>query len=351
MNANFDLLVSGCNTRCAHCYVNGGPGGLMRTEDALFCIDWLDELASLLPFEASFTLDNEPMNHPDIALIVKKAASVGHIEYFHHGMTSGIALVRRPDREEVLRTYLECGFREFGITVHGNAAHHDGIVRREGAYRLACEAAALAKNVGAEVSVSLMFNRFFAEDADDIDGLTERLAPSSVWFAIPNYTPHVNMPGYEGYRGTEADLEALSPMLEKWGVNAEALLKEARTVARLREELIAVLDPAELFARPQEELYLSIRQNGDLYVGNTGAETELLGNIRALDPAAAAGRIARLPGNRDFGAFYEADRIPGRETLVSAAERLPGELLYSDLPSALYRVLAELGIPTRIIKP
>ena len=57
MTVNFDILVSGCNTRCKHCYVNGGPGSMMKLEDAFLFIEKLDALAELLPFEASFTLD------------------------------------------------------------------------------------------------------------------------------------------------------------------------------------------------------------------------------------------------------------------------------------------------------
>ncbi len=86
MTVNFDFLVSGCNTRCQHCYVNGGPGSMMTLEDALLFIEKLDTLAELLPFEASFTLDNEPMNHPDVASIIRKAAAVNHIEHYHHGI-------------------------------------------------------------------------------------------------------------------------------------------------------------------------------------------------------------------------------------------------------------------------
>ena len=48
MAINFDLLISGCNTRCRHCYVNGGPGPMMPAELALLCIEKLDTLAALL---------------------------------------------------------------------------------------------------------------------------------------------------------------------------------------------------------------------------------------------------------------------------------------------------------------
>ena len=43
------------------------------------------------------------------------------------------------------------------------------------------------------------------------------------------------------------------------------------------------------------------------------AETECLGNMRTLDIPAAARRIRELPGNRDWGAFYDAGLLPGRE--------------------------------------
>ena len=46
MEINFDFLLSGCNTRCKHCYVNGGPGSMMKSEDALLFIEKLDELAA-----------------------------------------------------------------------------------------------------------------------------------------------------------------------------------------------------------------------------------------------------------------------------------------------------------------
>ena len=80
-------------------------------------IEKLDALAELLPFEASFTLDNEPMNHPDIASIIRKAKTTRYIENYHHGMTSGIALMCRKDRHGVMQAYLDCGYRDFGITV------------------------------------------------------------------------------------------------------------------------------------------------------------------------------------------------------------------------------------------
>ena len=93
---------------------------------------------------------------------------------------------------------------------------------------------------------------------------------------------------------------------------------------------------------------MTVHQNGDLFIGNTGVETERLGNLRALDIQETAERISELPGNRDYGAFYEEDRLPDSAGLIRALDQLPQDLLYSDRASVIYRALTALGVPTRI---
>ncbi len=108
-------------------------------------------------------------------------------------MTSGIALMHRKDRQAVMQAYLDCGYSDFGMTIHGNACHHDEIVRRDGAFQTAIEAAEYMNSCGAEVGMSLMFNRFFAEDASEMDAKIQQLRPAYTYFAIPRlYTayPH-----------------------------------------------------------------------------------------------------------------------------------------------------------------
>ncbi len=351
MEINFDLLVAGCSTRCRHCYVRGGPGPSMPSEDAVRCIRALDEIASRLSSPVSFTLDNEPFSHPGVGEILRAAASAEHAKYFHHGMTTGIALMARPDRDEVLDAYLDLGYDEFGITLHGAEEHHDGIVRRKGAFDASVRAAGWLKSRGAKVSVSLMFGRFFSEDRDGIGETLEQLAPDFVWFAVPNYTPHADMAAYEPYRGTIGDLEAFAPVLRKWRKDADAILEDAarHTPAAAVMAFEDGLSLREEFERPQDELYLSVHADCRLYVGNSGAETEYLGDLRTLDPAALADRISALPGNRDYGAFYDRNRLPSQDALVNAMKRLSPDVLYADLPSVVCRGLDGLGIPTKIL--
>ncbi len=351
MDINFDLIISGCNTRCRHCYVNGGPGRSIPLPDALRCIARLDELGAALPVPASFTMDNEPFNHPDIAAIIRAAASVKHIAHFHHGMTTGIALLRRPDKEAAVRAYLDCGYKDFGITLHGSPEHHDEIVRREGACEASVKAAKFLKSCGAELSVSLMMNRFFPEDAGWISRTLDQLWPDFIFFAVPNYTPHASMPEYEPYRASLADLQALSGRLQLWGQKPSECLcnAEKSTPAAMAEQLEQGLSLQDLFAQKQEELYLSVHQDRLLYMGNTGAETACLGDLDTIDIAAAAGKISRAPGNRDYGAFYAPDLLPGQEELICALKRLPPDTLYGDPASVICRGLAELRTPTRIL--
>lgn len=351
MEINFDFLLSGCNTRCKHCYVNGGPGPMMPLEDALLCIEKLECMGKYLPEGTSFTLDHEPMNHPDLGKILRAAAQNTYCRNYHHGMTSGIALMHRGDRDAIVQTYFDCGCRTFGITIHGTAEHHDEIVRRSGAFEKSMSAAEFLRQMGAEVEVSLMLNRFFAEDAEDITRTLESLHPHKIYLAIPIFTPHANMMDFEPYRATVETWEALQEVLPRWGCDPQAVqkagnLQTAQTaVARLRtaENLEA------LFSQPQEELYLTIHPDCKLYVGNSGGETQCLGDLRTLSPEAAAERIHALPGNRDYTAYYDLAALPSMGALLDTLGSLPQNLIYGDFESVLYRGLVEMGIPTRLI--
>ncbi len=349
---NIDFLVAGCNTRCQHCYVNGGPGPMMPVEDAIACIEMLDILAKNLSEEASFTLDHEPMNHPHIDQILYAAAHTRHIQNYHHGMTTGIGLMHRKDKDAVVKAYLDQGCNTFGITIHGSAEHHDEIVRRKGAYDTAVAAAAYLKERGAKIEVSLMLNRHFAEDAGSITAMLDQLQPDYIGFAIPIFTPHKNMMDFEPHRASMETVTALSGYLSRWGQKEADIIKaaEQNTIASTIARLEQGIDLKDLFAQEQDELYLTLHQDCNLYVGNSGTETQCLGDLRQIDLKATAERINALPGNRDYEAFYNIVVLPTTAQLVEALGKLPGNMVYGDFESVIYRGLVALNIPTRILK-
>ncbi len=212
-------------------------------------------------------------------------------------------------------------------------------------------AAEYLKNQGFSVSVSLMFNRFFPADARELNRTIEALEPDFLYFAPPIYTPHPRMAEFELCRGNLSDLRALSGWLREWRQDPEDTVYRAEqatpgAVLRFLEQGRTV---RELFAEKQEELYLTVHRDSRLYMGNTGAETLCLGDLRTLDLSRAAEIIRNAPGNRDYGAFYAPDCLPTEETILSALRRLPSDRLFGDRPSVIYRTLEELGTPTRLL--
>lgn len=352
MDINVDFLVSGCNTHCKHCYVNGGPGPLMRTNDALACIEKLDQIAAFFPDGASFTftLDHEPMNHPDIGKILDASSRTKHIICYHHGMTTGLGLMARGDREAVIQAYLENGYHEFGVTLHGVSAHHDEIVSRKGAFDQSIAAACFLSQMGCWVQISLMVNRFFAEDADRISRLIDEMDVDDVYFEIPIFSPHANMMGFEPYRATLETFEAIRRDLPGWRQDAEKIMESAAQNAVGRaEEKLRSMDLHRLWEKKQDALYLSLHQDCALYVGNSGAETRLLGDLRKLEPEIAAETIKKLPGNADYGAFYDMETVPDNERVLAAIKTIPRNLVYGNFASILYRAFVELGIPSILL--
>ena len=348
---NFDLLVAGCDTRCKHCYVNGGPLPRMKGGDAVLCIERLDAIAAYLSDEAYYTLDHEPMGHPEIGRILGAAVKTKHIRCHHHGMTTGLGLMRREDRDAALDRYLALGFDSFGITIHGGEALHDEIVRRKGAFASSVAFGEYAKAHGAELEVSLMVNRFFLQQREEISATLERLKPDFVYIALPIFTPHKNGMDYEPYRASVRDMEALGGWFKALGKDDAELIKRAResSVGHVASKLQNGQDLKTLFAGPQGEKYLAVHPDCMLYMGNSGAETECLGDLRLLDPEATAKRIASAPDNRDYGAFYDRNVLPETERLIEALNGLPQETVYGDYPSVIYRGLAVLHVPTRIL--
>ena len=348
---NFDLLVAGCNTRCKHCYVNGGPGPLMDGADALRCIEQLDAIASHLSDEAYFTLDHEPINHPQIERILTAAAETKHCKHHHHGMTTGVALLHRKERDAVTARYLACGCDSFGLTLHGGAALHDEIVRRSGAFDSALAAGEYLKARGAKLEVSLMLNRFTPTQAEELSAAIRRLQPDWIYAAFPIFTPHNHAMDYEPYRATLETADALRPQFTAWGLDADALIEAAAqsSLAFAKRKLEDGVTLSNLFDAPQDERYLCVHPDCRLYYGNSGAETQDLGDLRTADPLSIAQTIEALPANRDYDAFYDRAALPSTARLLTALSSLPQNTVYGDFPSAIYRGLVACGTPTKIL--
>lgn len=323
----------------------------MPLVDVLLCIEKLDVLAQFLADEVTFTLDHEPMGHPDIIPILSAVSGTHYIQNYHHGMTTGVGLMHRKDKGAVLEAYMNHGYHSFGITIHGAPDHHDEIVRRKGAYKSTVASAEYLKAQGADVEVSLMFNRFFSQDRASVSALLNRLQPSCVNLVFPIFTPHGHMLDFEPYRASMDTVKSLRGVWKMWRQDEDQVEEKARqnTIAAGVEQLKKMKDLKGLFGQQQEELYLTVHQNCKLYVGNSGAETKCLGDLRHIDLEETAALINSIPGNRDYGAFYDLEVLPSCEVLINALKRVPQDMVYGDFESIVYRGLEELKVPTKIL--
>lgn len=323
---------------------------MMPIEDVLLCMEKLDEIAEFLSDAPAFTLDHEPMNHPQLDQILQAASRTKYIENYHHGMTTGIALMRRKDKEAVIQSYFDHGYRSFGITIHGGKAHHDEIVRRKGAFDTTVSAAKFLLQMGAQLNISLMMNRYFAEDADEISRMIDALGTEAVRLVNPIFTPHANMMAFEPHRATLRTFETIRKNLLHWRLKEQDVMQTAQqnSVEAAIDRLHGT-DLRQLWNAPQAELYLSLHPDCKLYVGNTGVETRCLGDLRTLEAKETAAVINALPGNREYGAFYAEKDLPPAETVYEALKTMPQDLVFGDFESVLYRAFAEAGIPTTFI--
>lgn len=62
----------------------------------------------------------------------------------------------------------------------------------------------------------------------------------------------------------------------------------------------------------------------------------------------AGRRLPYLPGNSDYGAFYDVEDLPSEGNIREAIKALPQNLVYGDFASILYRAFVDLGIPTKL---
>ena len=181
--------------------------------------------------------------------------------------------------------------------------------------------------------------------------LLNRLKPDYIYIALPIFTPHKNGMDYEPYRASVQDVEALGEWFRALGKDDAEIIERARksSVGFAVSTLQNGRDLKTLFAEPQGEKYLAVHPDCRLYMGNSGAETECLGDLRFLDPEATAKRISEAPDNRDYGAFYDPGVLPETGDLIDALKDLPQNTVYGDYPSVICRGLAALHVPTRIL--
>jgi len=317
MEYNIDIIVAGCNTSCMHCYVNGGKAPYMKWEDFEYCMEKLEPVFTHFGNKVSFTLDNELYNHPNAKVILELVEQKYSKNYYHHGSTTGIAILEHPDREAILKILKQNGWLEVSFAIHGGQETHDKIVCCDGALEVIAKASQLFKENGFKGWLSLMISKKFVEDLPEVSEHLNKIAYDYILPVIPDYYPNARLMKYQDIRCAKEEYGKVIGFLKQKGINTADI---ETAVECYNEE--AVLQNVELedvkkMLSEKETAFFHINQNLDFYIGNTGSAQHFAGNLRECS---AEEIIHWMESSNDN--FYETATIHYKDILdaVSAGK-------------------------------
>ena len=299
MEYNIDLLVAGCDTACRHCYVNGGPAPEMPYEAFVRCMEKLRLAFECFGDRLSFTLDNEVYHHPQALRILEYVAEHAASNYYHHGSTTGIAILGHPDREAILSLLEQSGWREVSFAIHGGTENHDRIVNRPGALLALTRAAELFKAHGFEVWLSLIASKALLRDRVEVEQLMGDIPHDNVLPVIPDYYPTPRLRRYQSIRCNAEETEAFIRLArDLGGVDAPRYCSESQVWRSLCEGGFSPDWTKRQIA------FFHIDHRLDFHVGNTGSSIRDCGNVDDLSSEKILKIIESATDN-----YYETSEI------------------------------------------
>ena len=328
MDLTVDVRISGCATRCRHCYVDGGPGPLMPLPEYRRCLDVLRELFDRLQgfgFDVYLWLDYEPLLHPDICEILRLTRERFPGSFDISCMpTSGIPLATRGDWREVLEVLEEVGTKEMMFTLHGPEEIHDRAVSLCGAYSLEKLAVDRVREYGFGTMVKVIVSKemivHFEETMMAVDdhGYDHRFAE------VPVYEPLPRLRDFESLRAALEDVQPFVHRLSEFcdrGKRGEYWKNPEKYAERnIRSRVLANGERYSSFTRIEERMpswmFVNVMPGLSLHYGNAGLSTRRIGSLDRDSPEALAEKIRKLEPNYMFRGFYDVENLPPPASLA-----------------------------------
>lgn len=336
MEYNIDILVAGCNTTCLHCYVDGGHAPAMSMSDFYLCMEKLQPVFEQLKDKVSFTLDNELFNHPDAAEILECVAENYKESYYHHGSTTGIALLDHPKQDRIFDVLTDNNWDFFSFAVHGNHEAHNAIVNNDRGLKSLIAASKLCKEHNCKVWISLMISKKLVRDLEGLDDVLCQIPYDSILPVIPDYYPTPRLMKYQSIRCNSVEYDELLDFLAARNVDVSDI--ENAMQSYNEETIIETLDPDSVAKEltSKSTAFFHIDNKLDFYLGNTGSPLKHFGNIRDL----SSEEIYRLITSAEDN-YYETGSIH-YDDIASAVSK--GMLMRSDenyvYPSKISGIIA-----------
>jgi len=174
------VATTRCNLRCAHC-LRGYP-----EEHYDFSLDLLERLLNeARPFGAHHVAltGGEPCLHPDFEQMVEMVVDAG---YTWHFVSNSL---RTEPYESLMKRYRD-NFRYASLSIDGaDAATHDELRGREGAFEAVTSTARRYTSQGFPVSVAASLNQRNKTQVEDLIGLAKELGAYRIGFGGTIPTP------------------------------------------------------------------------------------------------------------------------------------------------------------------
>ncbi len=269
-----------------HCYVNGGKATEMSFENFECCMKKLIPMFERLGEKIGFTLDNEIYNHQDAEKVLGFVEKNCAQNYYHHGSTTGIAILNHPKREEILQILKRNHWMDVSFAIHGGTETHNKIVHNNEGMSSIMEASKLFKENGFEVWISLMISKEMVEDLSLLADILDKIPYSHLLPVIPDYYPTNRLMKYQEIRCTVEEYASVMEFLKGYEVDTKSI-QEA--VVEYNEEYVfqslmnnqeAMVEQIKKQLYENETAFFHVDQKLDSYVGNTGSALKCCGNLR-----------------------------------------------------------------------
>lgn len=348
MKYTFEITIAGCACSCAHCYVDGGPGPIMSYEDYALCLQKLAPALKKLSGDISLNLGNETFCHPQAAQLFRLTDQICPEFFDRRGEdfpTTGVALLRHRDRENILMELQRKGIEELFFAIHGNRDPHDRMVGQAGRFEQLFETADYLRERGFRLGFSLMLSKALFPGLDEVMARISRYPDAQIYPVVPLYCPTPRMRQYQQYRLEKDELLSLCSRLEDWGVHTE----KVRHLCRECSEQ-AIWAAKKDFAAEQKAApnwaFFHVTQDLKLYYGNAGMHTRFLGDLRCMTWQQVYEAVAPLMANYDFNAFFPLEEFAQLDFLPQPST----DRVYLSRPDCYYAWLDDLGVPNLLIK-
>lgn len=357
MKYTFEISIAGCNTECAHCYVSGGKAPVMPVNDYFYAVNVLKNLFQKMNGEIYLTIGNENFLHPDITEIITQTHKIMP-EYFSYENfdipTSGIALMNRKDKDEIITALKSAGCSGAGLTLHGNDEHQGIITKNSRSFTSIIKSAEYFTEQGFQITFNLMLNKMLSGDWNDVSQVLSSFPESKRLITIPLYMPTERLRYFQKYRAEYTDCVKLYDKLDSVGISADKFKEKSEALNE--KSIYNFLSGSENFSYSEEEAkspnwaFFNITQNLDIFYGNVGAHTQYLGNLHSdSDIESIYEKIKNLPANYEWSAFYNVNELPPVRNVLEKITSNNTNYIYPSATDCICSWIDSLSIPNILI--